>query len=90
MTNEEAVTIIMGVMDNYHVNTMTNKRIYEALSMAIRALKDKKMTTEEAINRLEEGAPFSELYDETWERALEMAIEALKDKLETEKRQSNW
>ena len=49
-----------------------------------------RMTKEEAIRRLEEGAPFSELYDETWEKALEMAIEALRDKLETEKRQSNW
>lgn len=36
------------------------------------------MTREEAICRLEGGAPFSELYDETWESALVMAIEALK------------
>jgi len=37
-----------------------------------------RMTREEAIRRLEEGAPFSELYDEEWENALVMAIEALK------------
>lgn len=36
------------------------------------------MTREEAIHRLEGGAPFSELYDEVWENALVMAIEALK------------
>lgn len=36
------------------------------------------MTRQEAINRLEGGAPFSELYDEEWENALVMAIEALK------------
>lgn len=36
------------------------------------------MTKQEAINRLEEGAPFSELYDEAWENALTMAIDSLK------------
>lgn len=36
------------------------------------------MTRQEAISRLEQGAPFSELYDEEWENALIMAIEALK------------
>jgi hypothetical protein len=36
------------------------------------------MTREEAIKRLEEGAPFSALYNEQWEEALNMAIEALK------------
>ena len=36
------------------------------------------MTKEEAIRRLEGGAPFSELYDEEWENALITAIEALK------------
>lgn len=36
------------------------------------------MTREEAIRRLEGGAPFSELYDEVWENALIMAIESLK------------
>lgn len=35
------------------------------------------MTREEAINRLLEGEPFSELYDPTWDEALKMAIEAL-------------
>ena len=37
-----------------------------------------RMTREEAISRLEGGAPFSELYDEVWENAIIMAIEALK------------
>lgn len=35
------------------------------------------MTKEEAIKRIEEGAPFSELYDREWEEALSMAIKAL-------------
>ena len=37
------------------------------------------MTREEAIERLKQGEPFSELYDEKWETALNMAIEALKE-----------
>ena len=40
---------------------------------------DREMTREEAIKRLEEGAPFSELYDSHWEAALALAIKALKD-----------
>lgn len=39
MTNEEAIKIITGVMNNYHVDTMTNRRTDEALSAAIQALK---------------------------------------------------
>lgn len=39
MTREEAIKIIMGVMDNYHVDTMINKRIDDTLSVAIQALK---------------------------------------------------
>lgn len=35
------------------------------------------MTREEAINRLKAGAPFSEIYDHTWDEALNMAISAL-------------
>ena len=38
---------------------------------------DREMSREEAIKRLEEGAPFSELYDSRWEAALAMAIKAL-------------
>ena len=37
------------------------------------------MTREEAIERLEGGAPFSELYDSHWEDALALAIKALKE-----------
>ena len=40
---------------------------------------DREMSREEAIKRLEEGAPFSELYDSRWEAALALAIKALKD-----------
>lgn len=36
------------------------------------------MTREEAISRLEQGAPFSEIFDKSWEEALDMAISALK------------
>ena len=39
---------------------------------------DREMSREEAIKRLEEGAPFSELYDSRWEVALALAIKALK------------
>lgn len=35
------------------------------------------MTREEAISRLKEGAPFSELYYPDWEEALAMGIDAL-------------
>jgi NADH pyrophosphatase NudC (nudix superfamily) len=42
-------------------------------------MKDREITREEAIKRLEEGAPFSELYDPRWEDALALAIKALKD-----------
>ena len=35
------------------------------------------MTREEAIERLKDGAPFSELLDVKWEEAINMAIEAL-------------
>ena len=41
-------------------------------------MKDREMSREEAIKRLEEGAPFSELYDSRWEDALALAIKALK------------
>lgn len=37
------------------------------------------MTNEEAIKRLKEGEPFSELYNKMWEEALNMAIKALED-----------
>lgn len=36
------------------------------------------MTKEEAISRLEQGAPFSEVFDKSWEEALDIAISALK------------
>ena len=35
------------------------------------------MTKDEAIARLKEGEPFSEIYDKEWEDALQMAIETL-------------
>ena len=35
------------------------------------------MTKEEAIRRLKEGEPFSEIYNKEWEEAKRMAIEAL-------------
>lgn len=41
MTNEEAIKIITGVMNQYHIDSMTNQRIDEALSVAIEALKAK-------------------------------------------------
>lgn len=41
-------------------------------------MQDREMSREEAIKRLEEGAPFSELYDPRWEAALALAIKALK------------
>lgn len=37
------------------------------------------MTREEAIIRLKEGEPFSEIYDPVWDEALKMAISALSD-----------
>ncbi len=39
MTNEEALKVISGVMNNYHIDSMTNQKIDEALSVAIQALK---------------------------------------------------
>lgn len=36
------------------------------------------MTREEAISRLKKGAPFSEIYDSSWDEALNMAIASLK------------
>lgn len=44
-------------------------------------MKDREISREEAIKRLEEGAPFSELYDPHWEDALALAIKALKAEL---------
>ena len=35
------------------------------------------MTREEAIDRLKEGEPFSEIYNPVWDEALNMAIKAL-------------
>lgn len=35
------------------------------------------MNSKEAIERLKEGAPFSALYDETYEEAIALAIKAL-------------
>lgn len=35
------------------------------------------MTREEAIERLKEGEPFSEIFDSVWDEALNMAIKAL-------------
>ena len=40
MTNEEAIKIITGVMNKYHIDTMINQRIDDALSAAIQALKN--------------------------------------------------
>jgi len=37
------------------------------------------MTREEAIIRLKEGEPFSEIYDPVWDEALNMAISALSE-----------
>jgi predicted SprT family Zn-dependent metalloprotease len=42
------------------------------------------MTNEEAIERLKNGAPFSEIYDKKWEEALDMAIKALEKDIEKE------
>lgn len=39
MTNEEAIKVIMGVMNNYHIDSMINRKTDEALSVAIQALK---------------------------------------------------
>lgn len=39
MTKEEALKVISGIMNNYHIDSMTNQRIDEALSVAIQALK---------------------------------------------------
>lgn len=36
------------------------------------------MTKEEAIRRLEQGEPFSEVVDKSWEEAVSIAILALK------------
>lgn len=41
-------------------------------------MEDREMTREEAIKRLEGGAPFSEIYEPRWEAALALAIKALK------------
>ena len=38
MTNEEAIKIITGIMNNYHTDTVMNRRIDEALSAAMQAL----------------------------------------------------
>lgn len=38
------------------------------------------MTKEEAISRLKEGEPFSELYEPDWEEAKNIAIKALEQK----------
>lgn len=37
------------------------------------------MTREEAISRLKDGEPFSEIYDPIWNKALKMAISALSE-----------
>lgn len=39
MTKEEAIKVIMGVMNNYHIDSMINRKTDEALSVAIQALK---------------------------------------------------
>lgn len=41
MNKEEAIKVIMDIMSIDHVDSMTNRRIDEALSVAIEALKDK-------------------------------------------------
>ena len=38
------------------------------------------MTNKEAIERLKEGAPFSEMYNKEWEEAVSLAIQALEEK----------
>lgn len=38
------------------------------------------MTSEDAIKRLKEGEPFSEIYNKEWEEAKRMAIEALQER----------
>lgn len=50
MTREEAIKVIMGVMNNYHIDSMKNRKIDEALSMAIEALRDKLETEERQSN----------------------------------------
>ena len=39
------------------------------------------MTNEEAIERLKEGEPFSEIYNKDWEEAKYLAIKALKKQI---------
>lgn len=38
------------------------------------------MTNKEAIERLKRGAPFDEIYDETYEEAISLAIKALEER----------
>lgn len=38
------------------------------------------MTREEAIKRLQNGAPYIEIYNKEWDEALDMAIKALEQK----------
>lgn len=42
-------------------------------------MQDREISREEALKRLEGGAPFSEIYEPLWEDALALAIKALKD-----------
>ena len=46
MSNEEAIKIILEIMSVKHSDTMTNRRIYDALSKAVEALQDKVRTEE--------------------------------------------
>ena len=48
------------------------------------------MTREEAINRLKEGEPFSEICDPTWDEALNMAISALSENKEEDRPKGHW
>ena len=48
------------------------------------------MTREEAISRLKEGEPFSEIHDPVWDEALDMAISALKEPTWQEKLEKEY
>jgi len=41
-------------------------------------MEDREISREEAIKRLEGGAPFSEIYEPLWEDSLALAVKALK------------
>lgn len=50
MSNEEAIKVIMEIKSIKHSDTMTNRRIVDALSKAIETLRDKLETEEKQSN----------------------------------------